>query len=296
MITMFQGSGVALVTPMLDNGEIDFPTLSALVKWHIHSGTQAIIVGGSTGEASTLTENEQLKMLETVLEEVERKIPIIAGISGNSTHKVISICQNVMSLDIAGMMIVTPYYNKPTQEGLYQHFASINHAVSKPIILYNVPGRTAVDLLPETVGKLSQLENIVGIKDATGDIKRLLELNNACDKTFNYFSGDDSTALEFIIHGGQGVISVTSNIAPAKMQLMCESALNGQIEKARQLNAKLALVHQRLMIESNPIPVKWALQSMGKIAKGIRLPLTYLAEVHREPVRDALLEAGVFNE
>ncbi|MFO1259265.1 MAG: 4-hydroxy-tetrahydrodipicolinate synthase [Gammaproteobacteria bacterium] len=292
---MFKGSCVALVTPMHEDGRIDFSALEALVNWHIQEGTAAIVACGTTGESVTLSHDEQQKVIQKTLEVAKGRIPVIAGTGTNATQKVIELCREAKSLGVSGCLIVTPYYNKPTQEGLYRHYAAIAEAVDIPIILYNVPGRTAVDLLPDTVVKLSKIENIVGIKEATGDIDRLRELRERCRKDFLFYSGDDATSLEFMLEGGHGVISVTSNVVPGIMQKMCEAAIAGQAAKAKSMNETLALVHKRLMIESNPIPVKWALNAMGRIAKGIRLPLTPLSEIHIPSVREALIQAGVLN-
>jgi 4-hydroxy-tetrahydrodipicolinate synthase len=292
---MFKGSCVALVTPMQEDGSIDFVALEALVEWHIQEGTAAIVACGTTGESVTLTQDEQQKIIQKTLEIAKGRIPIIAGTGSNSTQKVIELCEEARQLGVAACLVVTPYYNKPTQEGLYRHYAAVAEAVDIPIILYNVPGRTAVDLLPETVVRLSKINTIIGIKEATGDLGRLNELKGRCRKDFLFYSGDDATALEFMLQGGHGVISVTANIVPGMMQKMCDAALIGQVAKAKSLNAVLALVHKRLMIESNPIPVKWALNAMGRIAQGIRLPLTPLSEIHIPSVREALIQAGVLN-
>lgn len=292
---MFKGSCVALVTPMQEDGSIDFVALEALVEWHIQEGTAAIVACGTTGESVTLTQDEQKKIIQKTLEIAKGRVPVIAGTGTNSTQKVIELCEEARQLGVAACLVVTPYYNKPTQEGLYRHYAAVAEAVDIPIILYNVPGRTAVDLLPETVVRLSKINTIIGIKEATGDLGRLNELKGRCRKDFLFYSGDDATALEFMLQGGHGVISVTANIVPGMMQKMCDAALIGQVAKAKSLNAVLALVHKRLMIESNPIPVKWALNAMGRIAQGIRLPLTPLSEIHIPSVREALIQAGVLN-
>lgn len=292
---MFKGSCVALVTPMHEDGRIDFTALEALINWHIQEGTAAIVACGTTGESVTLSHEEQQKVIQKTLEVVKGRIPVIAGTGTNATQKVIELCREAKGLGVSGCLVVTPYYNKPTQEGLYRHYAAIAEAVDIPILLYNVPGRTAVDLLPDTVVKLSKIKNIVGIKEATGDIGRLKELRERCRKDFLFYSGDDATAMEFMLEGGDGVISVTSNVVPGIMQKMCEAAIAKQAAKAKGINEALALVHKRLMIESNPIPVKWALNAMGRIAKGIRLPLTPLSEIHIPSVREALIQAGVLN-
>lgn len=292
---MFKGSCVALVTPMHEDGRIDFTALEALINWHIQEGTTAIVACGTTGESVTLSHEEQQKIIQKTLEVVKGRIPVIAGTGTNATQKVIELCREAKVLGVSACLVVTPYYNKPTQEGLYRHYAAIAEAVDIPIILYNVPGRTAVDLLPDTVVKLSKIKNIIGIKEATGDIGRLKELKERCRKDFLFYSGDDATSMEFMLGGGHGVISVTSNVVPGIMQKMCEAAIAGQAVKAKSINETLALVHKRLMIESNPIPVKWALNAMGRIAKGIRLPLTPLSEIHIPSVREALIQAGVLN-
>lgn len=276
---MFFGSMVALITPMLDNGEVDEAALRKLVDFHVQSGTKAIIACGTTGEAVTLTEAEQLRVIEIVEEQVAEKIAVIAGTGTNCTRKTIDFTLAAMKLGVDGCLIVTPYYNKPTQEGLFQHYAAIADNAALPIILYNVPGRTAVDLLPETIARLAKIPNIVGIKEATGKLDRAQAIYQLCGDSLDIYSGDDLTGTELMLNGhAKGVISVTANVVPAQMHQLCEAALAGDRVKATELDNRLAALHKSLFLESNPIPVKWALHKMGLAQKGIRLPLTELAE------------------
>jgi 4-hydroxy-tetrahydrodipicolinate synthase len=291
---MFHGSMVALVTPMDDQGVIDVASLQRLIDWHVEEGTHALVVIGTTGESPTIHETERKFLLELVISQVAGRLPVIAGTGSNSTDATIHYTKEAMTLGADAALIVVPYYNKPTQEGLYQHFKAVADEVAIPQILYNVPARTIADLLPETVARLADLPNIVGIKDATGDLNRLKEMKALIgNDKMDFYSGDDPTAKDFILQGGQGVISITANVAPALMQKMCQAALDGDAQKAIEINNKLINLHRDLCIETNPIPVKWALNVMGKIPAGLRLPLTALSEKHHEAVRKALIEAGL---
>ncbi len=290
---MFRGSMVALVTPMHADGSVDFEGLARLVEFHVQNGTSAIISMGTTGESATLDEKEHCEVIRRTVEMVDNRIPVIAGTGANSTTEAITLTRCAMQAGADACLLVTPYYNKPTQEGLYLHYKAIADAVPVPQILYNVPGRTACDMLPETVGRLSKISNIIGIKEATGDLQRLHQIRELCGDNFDLYSGDDATGTEFMLQGGQGVISVTNNVAPKAMADMCEAALAGDRERALELNAPLLMLHEKLFVEANPIPVKWALYEMGLIEAGIRLPLTVLSEQYHEEVRAALHEAGV---
>jgi len=289
---MFRGSMVALVTPMHTDGSVDFESLSKLVEFHIESGTSAIISMGTTGESATLDEKEHCEVIRRTVEMVNNRIPVIAGTGANSTTEAISLTKCAMQAGADACLLVTPYYNKPTQEGLYLHHKKIAESVPVPQILYNVPGRTAVDMLPETVERLSKISNIIGIKEATGDLSRLPQIRELCGDNFDIYSGDDETGTEFLLQGGDGVISVTNNIVPKAMAEMCEAALAGDRAKAEELNEPLTGLHNNLFVEANPIPVKWALIEMGKIPAGIRLPLTPLSEQYHETVRAAMRKAG----
>ncbi len=290
---MFSGSMVALVTPMNEAGDIDNDSLNALIDWHIDQGTDAIVAVGTTGESATLTVEEHCDVIRKTVARVQGRIPVIAGTGANSTAEAIELTQHARDLGADAVLLVTPYYNKPTQEGLFLHYQAIAQAVDIPQILYNVPGRTACDLLPETVGRLAKIPNIIGIKEATGDLSRVAVLRQYCGDDFLLFTGEDANTVDFILQGGQGVISVTANVAPKAMHEMCAAALNGDAEQARAINNRLALLHKNLFIESNPIPVKWALAEMGRIPRGIRLPMTPLSVACHQPVRDALAQAGV---
>lgn len=291
---MFHGSIVALVTPMFDDGTIDFNSLSELIEWHIENQTDALVLLGTTGESATINFAERNDVLHRAVEQVADRIPIIAGTGSNSTDETIKLTRHAMEVGVDACLLVTPYYNKPTQEGLYQHFMTVANAVPMPILLYNVPARTGCDLLPETVSRLTEIPNIIGLKDATGDLSRLRKTLELCGGSIDFYSGEDALALDFILQGGRGVISVTANIAPKRMHEMCRAALEKNIDQAHALQNELMPLHQALFIESNPIPVKWALQAMGKISQGIRLPLTILDKIHEEPLRAAMKQAGIF--
>ena len=290
---MFQGSMVALVTPMQPDGSVDESALADLVEFHVQNGTDAIIAMGTTGESATLDEKEHCHVVKLVVEMAAGRIPVIAGTGSNSTREAIDLTRCAQQAGADACLLVTPYYNKPTQEGLYQHHKAVAEAVSIPQILYNVPGRTAVDMLPETVERLSKIENIIGIKEATGDITRITDIINRCGADFEVYSGDDATAMEAILSGAKGDISVTANVAPKEMHEMCVAALNQDRETASKINDQLMGLHTNLFVEANPIPVKWALAEMGKMGTGIRLPLTVLAEDNQKVVRDALQQAGI---
>lgn len=290
---MFRGSMVALVTPMHPDGSVDYDSLNKLVEFHIENGTSAIISMGTTGESATLDEKEHCEVIRRTVEMVNDRIPVIAGTGANSTTEAISLTKCAMKVGADACLLVTPYYNKPTQEGLYLHHKLIAESVPIPQILYNVPGRTAVDMLPETIARLSKISNIIGVKEATGDLSRLTEIRELCGDNFDIYSGDDATGTEFMLQGGNGVISVSNNIAPKAMSEMCEAALNGDRAKAEELNLPLLGLHNDLFVEANPIPVKWALTEMGMMPAGIRLPLTPLSDQYHETLRVAMRKAGV---
>ncbi|WP_407304945.1 4-hydroxy-tetrahydrodipicolinate synthase [Acinetobacter sp.] len=291
---LIQGSIVAIVTPMFEDGSVDWKGLEKLVEWHIAQGTNSIVAVGTTGEASTLSMAEHTKVIAEIIRVANKRIPVIAGTGANSTHEAIELTKEAKDLGADAALLVTPYYNKPTQEGLYQHYKAIAEAVDLPQILYNVPGRTGVDMLNETVIRLADIPQIVGIKDATGDVPRGQELIQGLHgKDMTVYSGDDATAYQLMGFGAQGNISVTANVAPKEMSQMCAAALAGDAERAEALNNEVANLHNILFCESNPIPVKWALHEMGLIGTGIRLPLTPLAEQYRTPLREALNASGV---
>ena len=288
---MFQGSMVALVTPMHENGDIDLPRLGELLEWHIASGTDAIVAVGTTGESATLDFEEHCAVIKYAVDKVAGRVPVIAGTGANSTKEALELGQCAKQAGANACLVVTPYYNKPTQEGLYQHYKYLAENVDLPMILYNVPGRTAVDMLPETVERLTKIPGIIGIKEATGSLDRIEDLVKRCGENFIVLSGDDDLALEAVSRGSKGVISVTANIAPAAMHQAFAAALSGDMASAREINQPLVDLHKKLFLESNPIPVKWALEEMGKIEKGIRLPLTRLSETHHAALRDAMKQA-----
>ncbi|MET0047922.1 MAG: 4-hydroxy-tetrahydrodipicolinate synthase [Sedimenticola sp.] len=290
---MFRGSMVALVTPMVEDGSVDVDSLRALVEWHIDQGTDAIVAVGTTGESATLDEGEHCKVIRQVIEFAAGRVPVIAGTGANSTTEAIQLTRCAKEAGADACLLVTPYYNKPTQEGLYLHHKAVAEAVDIPQILYNVPGRTACDMLPETVARLAQIPNIIGIKEATGDLDRVRAIKALCGDDFELYSGDDATGREFVLLGGHGVISVTTNVAPALMHDMIASALAGDSARAAGMDEKLAGLHQALFLEANPIPVKWALAEMERIPVGIRLPLTWFAEEHHETLRQAMVQAEV---
>lgn len=292
---MFRGSMVALVTPMQSDGSVDFQSLAKLVEFHIENNTSAIVSMGTTGESATLNMDEHCEVMARTVELVKGRIPVIAGTGANSTWEAIELTRCAQQGGADACLLVTPYYNKPPQQGLYLHHKKIAETVDIPQILYNVPGRTAVDMLPETVKRLSEIENIVGLKDATGDLDRLAEIQAllAGVEEFGLYSGDDETGTEFMLRGGHGVISVTSNVAPKAMAAMCDAALAGDRALAEAINQPLTGLHNRLFLEANPIPVKWALAEMKLIPPYIRLPLTEFAEEFHQPLREAMQQAAL---
>ena len=291
---MITGSIVALVTPMLrDTLDVDRDALQRLIEWHIELGSNALVAVGTTGESATLSVDEHSRVIATVVELTDGRIPVIAGTGANCTREAIELTQAAKQLGADACLLVTPYYNKPTQEGLYQHFAAIAEAVAIDQILYNVPGRTACDMLPETVVRLSAFKNIVGIKEATGDLQRGQSIITQVPDNFCVYSGDDFTARELMLMGGKGNISVTANIAPKEMSDMCAAALSGDAEKALNIDQSLQSLHEAMFIESNPIPVKWALSQMGLIDGALRLPLTQLSESNQVKLLDALKSSAL---
>jgi len=294
---MFQGSMVAIVTPMQSgigpDTPLDLDALAELIEFHLENQTDAIVAVGTTGESATLNEQEHCKVMGFVIERVRGRVPVIAGTGANSTTEAIRLTDWAKRAGAQACLLVTPYYNKPTQEGLYRHHKAVAEAVAIPQILYNVPGRTACDMLPETAARLSQIANIIGIKEATGDLERVNRLRALCGDEFILLSGDDATAMEFMLRGGKGVISVTANVAPKAMHEMCMAAAGGKREQAQKINQRLEGLHQGLFVESNPIPVKWALNKMGLIRPGLRLPLTWLSERYHGPLLESLAQAGI---
>jgi 4-hydroxy-tetrahydrodipicolinate synthase len=284
---------VALVTPMGEDGSLDEGGLRSLVEWHVEQGTTAIVAVGTTGESATLDEEEHCLVIRQVVDFAAGRVPVIAGTGANSTTEAISLTRCAKEAGADACLLVTPYYNKPTQEGLFLHHKAVAEAVDIPQFLYNVPGRTACDLLPETVVRLAAIDNIVGIKEATGELDRVAAIRALCGEDFAIISGDDATARELIYAGGQGVISVTANLAPEAMSRMCAAALAGDRETADRLDAGLAGLHRDLFLEANPIPVKWALAEMGRIGVGIRLPLTWFSEELQPPLRNSMEVAGL---
>jgi len=294
---MFKGSIVAVVTPMkkgvMADTRLDWNALERLVEFHIDNNTDAIVSVGTTGESATLTEEEHCQVIKKTVDIANKRIPVIAGTGANSTLEAIKLTQCAKEVGADACLLVTPYYNRPTQEGLYQHFKVVAEAVSIPQILYNVPSRTACDMLPDTINRLSRLPHIVGIKEATGDISRLNRIRSDCAGDFNLLSGDDETSCEFMLQGGHGVISVTANVAPASMHRMSQLAIAGEREKAEAIDLGLRGLHKKLFVEANPIPVKWALYRLGLVEEGIRLPLTWLSEQFNIEIESAMHQAGV---
>jgi len=293
---MLTGSFVAIATPMTKGGALDLPALGKLIDFHVSSGTSAIVVVGTTGESPTVDVDEHCLLIKTAVEQARGRIPVIAGTGANSTAEAIELTARAKDAGVHSCLSVVPYYNKPTQEGLYRHFRAIAEAVDLPLVLYNVPGRTVADLANETVLRLAQVPGVVGIKDATADLGRGSELLRALAaagrRDFAVYSGDDITALPLLLMGGHGVISVTANVAPGLMARMCEAALAGEFATARGFNDRLLPLHRRLFVEANPIPVKWALSEMGLIENELRLPLVPLSTQYHDTVRSALREAG----
>lgn len=290
---MFHGSMVALVTPMHDDGAVDLPALERLVDFHVENGTDAIVAVGTTGESATLSDTEHCAVVRQVVEFARGRVPVIAGTGSNCTREAIDLTRCAMEAGADACLLVAPYYIKPTQEGLYLHYKAIAEAVPIPQILYNVPGRTVCDILPETVARLAGVPNIIGIKEATGDLSRAQRIMELCGDKLDLYSGDDATAMELILMGAKGDISVTANVAPKAMHEMCAAALVRDRARAEPINNRLMSLHRNLFVEANPIPVKWALHEMGLIGSGIRLPLTPLSDKHRDTIRRSLSEAGV---
>ena len=291
---LFSGSIVALITPMDNAGEVNYSELEALVNFHIEAGTDAIVSVGTTGESATLSIDENVKVILKTVEYAAGRIPIIAGTGANATSEAITMTKLLHGSGVVGCLSVVPYYNKPTQEGMYQHFKAIAESTDLPQILYNVPGRTGSDLKPETVARLAKIPNIVGIKEATGDVSRVSKIKELAGQDFIILSGDDATGLDAIKDGAEGVISVTNNVAAADMAKMCRLALNGDFAKAEEINQRLMPLHKNLFIESNPIPVKWACYRLGLISNPLlRLPLTVLSEEAQPVVTKALQDAGL---
>ena len=284
---MFRGSIVALVTPMLDD-QVDVGRLRELVEFHIQEGTHAIVAAGTTGEAGTLTGEEKLLVIKTVVEQVRERIPVIAGTSVNATKQCIELTQRAMEYGVHAALIMTPAYIKPTQEGLYQHYSQIAHAVAMPIILYNVPSRTACDLLPETVARLASISNIIGIKEASGQMTRLQQILRESNHSIDVYSGDDLTAAQWMLAGAHGIISVTANVAPKHMAKLCDAAADADQATCLRIHEQLMPLHHLMFVESNPIPVKWALHKMGLIQNELRLPLTPLSPEHHQALEHAL--------
>ncbi|ALM51497.1 4-hydroxy-tetrahydrodipicolinate synthase [Halomonas huangheensis] len=294
---MITGSIVALATPMKANGDIDWDVLRKLVAFHLDNGTDAIVAAGTTGEPTTMSFAEHFDVIRTVVEEVDGRIPVIAGTGSNNTTEAIELTRYAREVGADYCLTVAPYYNKPTQEGLFQHFKAIAEASDLPVILYNVPGRTCSDIYNETVLRLAEVDNIIGLKDATGNLERAEDLiARLKGSDFMLYSGDDATACDFMLMGGHGNISVTANVAPKAMHELCVAAVAGEHEKAHQINTRLVPLHTNLGIEANPIPVKWALHRMGIIDTGIRLPLTWLSEKYHSTISEALQLAGLIEE
>jgi len=290
---MITGSLVAIVTPMREDGALDLAAFRKLIDWHVAEGTDGIVVVGTTGESPTVDFDEHKELIRLAVQHSKGRIPIIAGTGGNSTAEAIELTESAKKAGATASLSVVPYYNKPTQEGMYRHFRKIAESVDLPMILYNVPARTVADMLNDTVLRLSEVPGIIGIKDASANIERGTDLIRRMPRNFAIYSGEDVTALALILLGGHGVISVTANVAPKLMHQMCGAALVGDVKKARDINLKLLMLHQRLFIETSPAPVKWALAEMGMIQDGLRLPLVPLSEKSRAPVREALHEAGI---
>ena len=299
-MSIFRGSMVAVISPMVGgitpDSPIDWGRFERILDFHVDQGTAAIVAVGTTGESATLSEHEHCDAIQRIVAYIDGRIPVIAGTGANSTSEAIRLtkCANESGAD--DCLLVTPYYNKPTQDGLYQHHKAIAEAVDVPQILYNVPGRTACDMLPETIARLAEIENIVGVKEATGEVERVSQLRAQCGGDFLLLSGDDATGREFMLAGGDGVISVTANVAPRQMSDLCTAALAGDVKRAADIDSRLELLHQELFCESNPIPVKWAMCAMGMAKSGIRLPLTWLPPAGRKRVSKALKLAGIEHE
>ena len=290
---MITGSLVAIVTPMREDGALDLAAFRKLIDWHVAEGTDGIVVVGTTGESPTVDFDEHKELIRLAVQHSKGRIPIIAGTGGNSTAEAIELTESAKKAGATASLSVVPYYNKPTQEGMYRHFRKIAETVDLPMILYNVPSRTVADLQNDTVLRLTEVPGIIGIKDASANIERGTDLIRRMPRNFSIYSGEDVAALALILLGGHGVISVTANVAPKLMSQMCGAALVGNVMKAREINLKLLMLHQRLFIETSPAPVKWALAEMGMIQNGLRLPLVSMSEKHQDAVREALHEAGI---
>jgi 4-hydroxy-tetrahydrodipicolinate synthase len=289
---MITGSLVALVTPMLPDGSLDLPAFRALIDWHIEQGTDGLVIVGTTGESPTVNTEEHCLLIRTAVEQSAGRVPVIAGTGANSTAEAIELTECAKKSGAAAGLSVAPYYNKPTQEGLYRHFKAIAEAVDLPMVLYNVPGRTASDIVNDTVLRLAQVPGVIGIKDATGNIERGSELIKRAPADFAVYSGDDASGMVLMLLGGKGVVSVTANVAPRLMHEMCIAAMGGDLVRAREINFRLLGLHQKLFVEANPIPVKWAMAEMGRIQSGIRLPLVPLSAAHHDTLRAVMKEAG----
>jgi 4-hydroxy-tetrahydrodipicolinate synthase len=290
---MIQGSIVAIVSPMHEDGSLDLPGYRSLIDWHVASGTSAIVAVGTTGESPTVDVEEHGTLIRVAVEQSAGRVPVIAGAGANSTREAIELTRYAATVGASASLQVVPYYNRPGQEGLYRHFRAVAEAVDLPVILYNVPGRTAADLSNDTVVRLAQVPGVVGLKDATGDLPRAADLLDRMPDGFALYSGNDDSALALMLLGGHGVISVTANVAPREMAMLCAAALSGDLPTARRLNRQLLGLHLKLFVEANPIPVKWALARMGRIHGGIRLPMTPMEPRHREVVEAAMRRAGV---
>ena len=290
---MFKGSLVALVTPFDSDNRVDFASLKRLIDFHVEQGSNGLVIAGTTGEAATLSRAEHAELISRSVEIADGRLPIIAGTGSNSTEQTIILSREVSGSGIDAFLLVVPYYNKPMQEGMYRHFSTIADAVDKPVLMYNVPGRTVADMLPETIGRLATHDNIFGIKEATGDIGRLIEIKELVSDDFMLYSGDDFTLLPFIEHGGHGVVTVSGNVAPNAVAELCRLAMAGEKASAKALDATLQALNKALFVESNPIPVKWALAEMGLMEAHLRLPLTDYDGQYHAQMRAAMAEAGV---
>lgn len=290
---MFYGSLVALVTPFDGNNRVDYPSLKRLIDFHVEQGSSGLVIAGTSGESPTLKRSEHIELIGRALEIAGGRIPIVAGTGSNSTFQSIELSKAVVDPRLAGYMAVVPYYNKPTQEGIFQHYMAIADGIDKPLLMYNVPGRTVADMLPETVGRLAKHDNIFGLKEATGDLERLRQIQELVDEDFMLYSGDDFTLCPFIQQGGHGVVTVSGNVVPAQVATLCRLASEGKAEEAKALDDSLQPLNKALFVESNPIPVKWAVSQMGLIEPNIRLPLTPYSEKYHEDMRSAMRLAGV---
>ncbi len=288
----FQGSLVALITPFDADNKVDYPALKRLIDFHVEQGSDGLVIAGTTGESPTLATDEHIALIHRAVEMVDGRLPVVAGTGSNSTAQTMQLSRNVADSGIDAYLLVVPYYNKPVQEGLFRHFSTLADALEKPVMLYNVPGRTVADLLPETVARLALHENIVALKEATGSIQRLKDIQKLVEPSFGLFSGDDFTVLDFLIEGGHGVVTVSGNVVPAAMSRLCRLVREGEIEAARELDATLQDLNTALFIESNPIPVKWAVAEMGLAGPSIRLPLTEYSDKHHASMRAAMKQAG----